>query len=120
MMGSANTARCCGFTVTHPLNANTRINATGGHGATEKFLIAVPSEVDPETAGVALGVLEGVGGEQREVRDLESYEDAPAQRHEDAAPRARRIEILAFQDERVGVRKDAEAPATDPDERTDR
>src|SRR4051794_32064438 len=96
MMGSASTARCCGLTVTHPVPtaATTTITIAICFFV---MLFLVPSEIDPEAARIRLRVLDALRVEQRHVRDLEAYENATAQRHQDAAARTRHVEILSLQ-----------------------
>src|SRR4051794_37730141 len=89
---------------------------------TQKWLFcscAFSSEVDSEAPGVRLRVLERVRVEEGQIRYFEAHENATAQGQEDPSPGPRCVQVLAFENKRVCVRKHAQTAAADPEERAD-
>src|SRR5438132_11279379 len=76
-------------------------------------------EVNSKPAGERLRVLGPLGGEEGEVGRFEADQDPPPQGEEEAAAGTRDAEVLALQDERVGVRQDREPSAAEAEEGAD-
>src|SRR5271167_2841394 len=77
------------------------------------------SKINAQAAGVRLPVLVRIGRKDREIGRLQPDEDAIVQCEEDTSTGPGDVEVLATQDERIGVRQDAEPPREEPEERTD-
>src|SRR5258706_8352045 len=118
MIGSANTARFSGRTVTHPDAEKTRSTAKVETPRARQRRRKL--EVDTESSFVDLCIAIRVFGEDGQVARFEPNENAKAQGQKKAAAGARRPDGLFAKDELINVGKRGERAETEHRVRLDR